>query len=120
MLRFLNSSPKRMRTKRRLAAAICSALPITNGAGGVTWASQLKRAEQADCCYSRRFPFADSLINLFRRAIRVSSFLALTIHQPIIFRYDGGCVWKKFHAVLFFFSNFAYGSLNSVLRCSYE
>jgi hypothetical protein len=41
------------------------------------------------------------------RAIRVSSFFALIIHQPIIFRYDGGYISKKFQAALFFFSNFA-------------
>src|SRR5215510_7965101 len=113
MLRFLNSSPKRTRTKKRLAAAISSALRITNGVAGDTLDSQLKRT-QADRYY-RRFPFADSRINFANRAIRVSSFFALTIHQPIIFRYDGGCFPKKFQAALFFFKCVAYGSANSVV-----
>src|SRR5215472_10525896 len=118
MLRFLNSSPKRTRTKKRLAAAISSALRITNGVAGDTLDSQLKRT-QADRYY-RRFPFADSLINFASRAIRVSSFFALTIHQPIIFRYDGGCFLKKLEAASFFSISIAYGSGSSVLRCSYE
>src|SRR3954453_23110229 len=43
MLRFLNSSQKRTPTKKRLVAAMRSALLITNGAAGATSVSLLRK-----------------------------------------------------------------------------
>jgi hypothetical protein len=46
-------------------------------------------------------PFADHSISLANRFSLVSSFFALTIHQPSVFRYHGDWARKKAHAILF-------------------